>query len=176
MCKRLDWRTIIVALAVSVIAGEVNATTFTMTTESPGMIGFLDADSMTHGIQVRRAMTYAVFSKDAAVPPGVTPFGNGTTYAASASDVLFECETKHYTIASIFFYDARGLIVASFPHPVLADEPVPPQTGVEEQFAHVCQDKPLSNKISNFPDDETPLQMLIRVARATMADPRYVSP
>ena len=56
---------------------------------------------------------------------------------------------------------------------MLVDQPVPPQTGVEEQFGYACLGATLKNKIDRFLPSETPLQTIIRVTRATMSDPRY---
>lgn len=77
-------------------------------------------------------------------------------------------------MANLFFYDARGQFLRSYDRPVVGDQPVPPQTGLDDQFKYVCNGAKLSNKINRFNDFETPLQTLIRAARATLNDPRYV--
>ncbi len=149
------------------------ATPFTFTTENPEGFGFIDLETASVSGGIGKATTYLIFKADAPVPLEAKIAGPLGTYAASASELWFECNTRHYSIVRLFFYNAHGDLTGSLDKPILVDQPVPPQTGVEEQFKIVCERAPPRNSISNFNEVETPLRTLIRTTRATMNDPHY---
>lgn len=149
------------------------ATSFTMTTETADSIGFIDTDSVKHDGSITKITSYSVYKNNAPVPPQAQLLYKPQSYAATASEVWFDCTNERYSVVRLFFYDLHGGFAGTYDKPLLVDQPIPPQTGVEEQFGYVCKGKPLSNKISSFPENETPLQTLIRASRSTMADPRW---
>ena len=169
-------RMTVLALAgvlLATTATAASATSFTATTETPDGMGFIDTDTIKVDGPIGKATTYFVTKDDQPIPAPIEHPKARSVHALVAQQVWFQCETKHYSIVQMFFYDSRGDFIAAYDHPVLVDEAIPPQTGLEEQFEYVCKGTAPTNRLSQFNDNETPIQTIIRAARVTMHDPRY---
>ncbi len=161
-------------VAAVALSSNARATSFTMTTETGDSFGFIDTDTMSLSGEIGKAVVYMVMKSDLAVPASMKFGKYATKYAVSAAEVWFQCKTKNYIAVKLFLYDAQGQFVGSLDKPVLGEQPIPPQTGTEEQYNYVCNVAAVRSRINQFNEYETPLQTLIRVSRATFNDPRYV--